>query len=250
MKYNKRIPRISTRGFYDLSTSKTLKKTPYTPYPRKFFDNLGKQDEFTIVVHGMRNNKADALQKFKIIQKRLRQLGYKQPVVGFSYDSNVTGAQYKSTEIKATNIARMIAKKNACNLARFILDFKKMNPAMTIRLMGHSLGSEVILHTLAQLKHKKNIIESVYFFGSSIPAHLIQSYKFKKILQKTVRHKVTNYYSVNDQVLKHVFATKLIENPIGYCGVKQRKPPKYTQKAVKVKNHRFASYAEALKSFP
>lgn len=250
MRHNKRIPRISTRGFYDLSTAKTLKKTPYVLYPRKFFDSLGNHDEFTIVVHGMRNSKAGALQKFKIMQKRLHQLGYKQPVVGFSYDSNVTGAQYKSTEIKATNIARIIAKKNACNLANFILDFKKMNPTMTVRLMGHSLGSEVILHTLAQLKHKKNIIDSVYFFGSSIPTHLIQSQKFRKILQKTVHHKVTNYYSVNDQVLKHAFVTKLIENPIGYCGIKQRKPPKYVQKAVKVKNHRFASYAEVLKSFP
>lgn len=250
MRHNKRIPRISTRGFYDLNTAKTLKKTPYVLYPRKFFDNLVNHNEFTIVVHGMRNNKADALQKFKMIQKRLRQLGYKQPLVGFSYDSNVAGAQYKSNEMKATKIARIIAKKNAWNLAKFILYFKKMNPAITIRLLGHSLGSEVILHTLAQLKHKKNIIDSVYFFGSSIPAYLIQSRKFRKILQKTVSHKITNYYGVNDQVLKHAFVTKLIKNPIGYCGIKQRKPPNYIQKAVKVKNHKFASYAKVLKSFP
>ncbi|MEW6588193.1 MAG: alpha/beta hydrolase, partial [Thermoproteota archaeon] len=170
-----RIPRISTRGYYDLVTGRTLKKKPYDLYPKKFFEKeLGNHPEFTIVVHGMRNNKQGALEKFKIVQKRLRQLGYKYPVIGFSYDSNVKGVQYKSCEHKATKVARLIAKKNGLNLAKFILNFKRKNPTMGIRLMGHSLGTEVITYALFCIYGKQKI-DQVYFFGSSLPAGFLIS---------------------------------------------------------------------------
>ncbi|MFN3655184.1 MAG: alpha/beta hydrolase, partial [Candidatus Nitrosotenuis sp.] len=149
-----RIPRISTRGYYDLATGRTLKKKPYDLYPKNFFENLGRCQELTIVVHGMRNNNRGALEKFKIAQRRLRKLGYKHPVIGFSYDSNVKGIQYKSCESHSTKIGQLIAKKNGVNLAKFITNFKKQNPYVTIRLLGHSLGSEVIisaLHYLAKM---------------------------------------------------------------------------------------------------
>ncbi len=136
------------------------------------------------MIHGLRNNKSGALSKFSIAQNRLRQLGYKYPVVGFSYDSNTKGVQYKSCGKKATDIGRIIAKKNGVNLARFILDFKAKNPNTKIRLMGHSLGSEVIVHTLANLRHKKDIIEAVYFFGGSISAQSVHPQKFGRFLQK------------------------------------------------------------------
>jgi esterase/lipase superfamily enzyme len=219
-------------------------------YPRRFFESLGEYAEFTMVIHGMRNNKNGALEKFKIAQRRLSKLGYNYPLVGFSYDSNVKGTQYKSSETKATHTARIIAKKNSSNLARFILHFKRNNPDTNIRLIGHSLGTELMLYTLEKLKHRKNIIKSAYLFGSSIPEDLIKSHKFRKILQKTINDKIVNYYSTNDQVLKYAITSKLVKNPIGYYGVKQQMPPKYFQKFMKVKNHRFASYAGMLRSFP
>jgi len=166
-----RIPRISTRGFYDLKSGKTIKNKPYDLYPKKFFETLDQIPEITIMIHGLRNNKSGALAKFSIAKNRLQQLGYQHPVVGFSYDSNTKGVQYKSREKKATYIGRIIAKKNGNNLARFILDFKTKYPNTKIRLIGHSLGSEVIIHTLTHLKNKKDIIEAIYFFGGSISAN-------------------------------------------------------------------------------
>jgi hypothetical protein len=245
-----RIPRISTRGFYDLGSAKMLKKKPYDLYPKRFFKSLGNFPEFTIMIHGLRNNEVGALAKFRIAQRRLRQLGYKHPVVGFSYDSNTRGVQYKSRVIAATNTGRIIARKNGNNLAKFITDFKKQNPTTRIRLMGHSLGTEVILHTLCKLKHKKKIIETVYFFGSSIPANFISTQKFGKILQNTVAQKIINYYSLNDDVLRFAFENKIIQKPLGYCGAKGKIVTKYLQKRTAPKNHRFASYAAILKSFP
>lgn len=245
-----RIPRISTRGFYSLESGKTLKKKPYDLYPTKFFKTLDHILEITIMIHGLRNNKSGALAKFSIAQSRLHQLGYRHPVVGFSYDSNTKGIQFKSCEKKATDIGRVIAKKNGKNLSKFITDIKKKFPHLKIRLMGHSLGSEVIIHTLANLKNKAGIIESVYFFGASVPVDYIHPKKFGQILQKTVRHKIINYYSPNDEVLKYAFLNGLIKKPLGYQGVSGKIVPKYVQKKVVPKNHRFVSYATVLESFP
>lgn len=249
MKQSKRIPRISTRGFYDLASGRTLKEKPYDLYPKKFFEELGKYQEFTIMVHGLRNNKKGALAKFCIAQTRIRQLGYKYPVVGFSYDSNIKGAQYKSHELCAIAVGRMVAKKNGHNLAKFILDFKKKSPNTKIRLMGHSLGSEVILYTISNLKHKKNIIEDVYFFGSSIPADLFSSQKFVRHLRNVIRKKLLNYYNPHDEVLRYALDNKIIEKPIGCYGLGRKGVPKYVQKQVNAKNHRFASYMSKITSF-
>lgn len=245
-----RIPRISTRGFYDLGSGKKLKNKSYLLYPKQFFKTLNSVPEITIMIHGLRNNKSGALAKFSIAQSRLRQLGYLHPVVGFSYDSNTKGVQYKSCEKKATDIGRVIAKKNGANLAKFIIDMKRKFPHLKIRLMGHSLGSEVIVHTMANLKKKSDIVESIYFFGASVPADCVSPKNFGKILQKTVKQKITNYYSPYDEVLKYAFFGGLIEKPLGYQGVTGKSMPKYVQKKVIPKNHRFVSYSAVLKSFP
>ncbi|TBR22491.1 MAG: DUF726 domain-containing protein [Candidatus Nitrosotenuis sp.] len=244
------MPRISTRGFYDLGSGKALKKKSYDLYPKKFFETFGDIPEITIMIHGLRNNKSGALTKFFIAQSRLEQLGYQYPVVGFSYDSNTKGVQYKSCEKKATDIGRIIAKKNGANLAKFVTDIKKEFPHLKIRLMGHSLGSEVIVHTLANLKSKSDIVEGIYFFGASVPASYVSPKKFGKILQKTVKRKITNYYSPHDEVLKYAFYGGLIEKPLGYQGASGKSVPKYVQKKVIPKNHRFVSYSAVLKSFP
>lgn len=245
-----RIPRISTRGFYDLNSGKSLKKRMYDLYPTKFFESLGEFPEFTIMIHGLRNNKGGALAKVVIAQKRLKQLGYKYPVVGFSYDSNTRGVQYKSQELKATKIGKTIAKKNGKNLAQFILNFKRKNPTTKIRLIGHSLGTEVIVYALANLKNNNGIVEAVYFFGGSIPANSIHPKRFGKDLQNTVNKKIINYYSPHDGVLKYEYEAQLLEKPIGYMGKEGKSVSKYTQKKVRPKNHRFVSYASVLRTFP
>jgi hypothetical protein len=119
-----------------------------------------------------------------------------------------------------------------------------------IRLVGHSLGTEVILHALYKLKHKKNMIEAVYFFGSSAPTTSLHPRKFGKAAQNAVAQKILNYYSPYDAVLKYSYDHNLTEKPIGYCGKEGKTIPKYAQKQTRPKNHRFASYAAVLKSFP
>ena len=247
------FPKISTRGYYDLKTGKTIKNNSYDIYPKTTFQKILQTSEIVIMIHGLRNNKSGALAKYVIAQKRLKSLNYRHDVIGYSYDSNTAGVQYKSTALSALKIGVLIAKKNGKNLSKFILDAKSKNPSLKIRLIGHSLGAQVILstiHSLAKNSKNKGIIESVHFFGASIPADSMKPTRHGSEFQKIVNKKIINHYSPYDDVLKAAHDEKWVESPIGYRGALGITCSKYVQKQVRPQNHRFASYAKTIKSFP
>ena len=246
------FPRISTRGFYNLDSGITIKNQPYHLYPKRSFDALIGAKEITIMIHGLRNNAPGALTKFVIAKKRLVHLGYKNPVVGYSYDSNTAGAQYISYALHALHTGLIIAGKNGRNLAKFVTDFKQKSPETKIRLIGHSLGAHVILSmikNLARNAKNKGIIEAVYFFGGSIPSDALNP-KNGFHAQRIVATKIKNYYSPDDEVLRLADNWNWVNAPIGYRGARGKTISKYSQTMVKPKNHRFASYAAVLRSFP
>ena len=246
------FPRISTRGFYDLYSGRTIKNEPYRLYPKRDFEALIDSKDITIMIHGLRNNASGALTKFVIAKKRLVQLGYKNPVIGYSYDSNTAGVQYITSALHALYTGVTIANKNGRNLARFITDFKRKSPNTKIRVIGHSLGAHVIQSTIKNLaKNVKNkgIIEAVYFFGGSIPNDALST-RNGITAQKIVATKIRNYYSPHDDVLSLVDNWNWVDTPIGYRGAKGMTIPKYSQTMVRPKNHRFVSYAAVLRSFP
>ena len=120
------------------------------------------------MIHGLRNDNAGAVAKAQIARNKLRRLGYKHPVIGYSYDSNTTGAHLITHAKHSLAVGQLIAKKNGRNLGTFIEEFKSISPKTKIRLMGHSLGSQVILSTVERLsKDNSNdgIIESAHFFA-------------------------------------------------------------------------------------
>jgi len=247
------FPKISTRGYYDLKTGKTIKNTSYDIYPKTTFQKILKKSEIVIMIHGLRNNKSGALAKYVIAEKRLKSLNYRHDVVGYSYDSNTAGVQYRSTALSALKVGVLIAKKNGKNLSKFITDIKSKNPSLKIRLIGHSLGAQVIISTIQFLaKNPKNkvIIESVHFFGASIPANSMKPHIHGNECQKIVNKKIVNYFSPFDDVLKAAHDEKWVESPIGYRGALGTTCSKYIQKQVRPQNHRFASYAKTIKSFP
>ena len=247
------IPRISTRGYYDLSSGVKIKKNAYYLFPKKSFQKLNNVKEIVIMIHGLRNDKKSAMEKVMLAQRQLKKLGYTHPVIGFSYDSNTTGAHLKKSEAHALRVGQKIAKQNGKNLSQFIVDFKKKNPNIRIRLIGHSLGTEVIssmIKKLAASSKNYNIIESAYFFGSSLESNFAQPKKSGKTLQKIIKNKILNYYCPTDEVLKYSHQQGLVKSPLGYLGSNGKTVKKFKQKRIFAKNHRFASYSKKLKSFP
>ena len=248
----KLIPRISTRKYYDLFSGKTLKNNSYYLYPKKDFKKFINSKEITIMIHGLRNDNAGAIAKVVLAKNQLSKLGYKYPVIGFSYDSNTTGAHLIKHAKRALATGQIIAKKNGRNLGKFIEDFKILTPTTKIRLIGHSLGSQVILSSIEYLARKKQnigIIESVYLFGASITADT-PSKKYGKLLQNIINKKIVNHYAPTDDVLNWADKEKFVKGPLGLNGATGKSISKYYQKLVKPKNHRFASYIKTLKSFP
>ena len=249
----KPVPRISTRGYYDLTSGKTLKTDSYRLYPKKDFESLIGSKEFTIMIHGLRNDSAGAIAKVLLAKNRLRKLGYRFPVVGFSYDSNTTGAHLIKHAKRSLAAGQVIAKKNGRNLGRFIEAFKLASPKTRINLMGHSLGSQVILSTLEYLAKKKQnhgIVYGAYLFGASITEDIPSSKKYGKIIQNILEKKITNYYAPTDEVLSWADNNRYVKGPLGLNGATGKPVAKYRQKLVRPKNHRFASYAAVLDSFP
>ena len=148
---------------------------------------------------------------------------------------------------------QVIAKKNGRNLGKFIEDFKVTSNSTKIRLIGHSLGTQVILSTLEYLaKKKKNIgiVECIYFFGASITDDVPASKKYRKILQDIVNTKIVNHYAPSDEVLSWANKEKFVKSPLGLNGATGKPVSKYRQTLLKPKNHRFASYVSVLKKFP
>ncbi len=247
------IPRISTRGYYDLSSGVTLKNNSYYAYPKNNFKKLIDSKEITIMIHGLRNDNAGAVAKVVLAEKRLRKLGYAHPVIGYSYDSNTTGAHLIEHAKRALAVGQKIAIKNGKNLGAFIEDFKTVSPKTKIRLMGHSLGSQVILSTLEYLAKKKQndeIVEAAYLFGASITEDVPSSKKYGKIIQNMIKSKIVNHYAPKDDVLLWANKEKHVQGPLGLNGAVGKPVKKYKQKLVKPKNHRFASYVQVLNSFP
>ena len=87
------------------------------------------------------------------------------------------------------------------------------------------------------------------FFGGSIPSDAL-SVKNASGAQRIVSTKIRNYYSPSDEVLHVVDDWNWVNTPIGYKGARGKTIQKYSQTMVKPKNHRFASYAAVLRSFP
>ena len=205
------------------------------------------------MIHGLQNNNTGAIEKVRLAKNRLRKLGYVYPVIGFSYDSNTTGAHLIKHVKHALAVGQIIAKKNGRNLGKFIEDFKITSPKTKIRLIGHSLGSQVILSTVEYLAKKKQntgIIESIYFFGASITEDIPSSKKYGKILQNIINKKIINHYAPTDEVLNWADKEKYVQGPLGLNGAIGKPISKYHQKLVKPQNHRFASYVRLLNSFP
>ena len=70
----------------------------------------------------------EQLQKLYLAKNKLKKLNYSYPVIGYSYDSNTTGAHLIKHAKRSLAAGQVIAKKNGRNLGKFIEDFKSNSP--------------------------------------------------------------------------------------------------------------------------
>jgi len=153
---------VSTRGHFDTITRESLSNGSYNQVDPDFFNNICTNSEILIYVHGVWTNPSghiptsaeNAEEIFNRLRMSLDYVGYEFPLIGFSWDSNTT----IDKDGVGWNIAKYIAKENGPKLAKFISDLKEncMNQTsndIQVRLVGHSLGSRVILSSLNSLNN-------------------------------------------------------------------------------------------------
>ncbi len=234
----RRVPRVSTRGFYDLRTAGVIERG-YRAYPRYFFDDPG--PEMAVMIHGMRNDARGALKKFESAGRMLKRCGYRHGAVGFSYDADVPEGPGQ------LRVAQKIAARNGTNLARFVLDMR--GKGARVRLLGHSLGSVVALSAvrrLGKLAGGRGALESVHLFGASLEA--AEARAACPALRRVCRRGLINVYSASDPVLAEGLGAGELEMPVGLRACRPCR--NWTDRKSRPAGHRFAQYARATRRYP
>lgn len=234
------FPRVTTRGHYDLRTGANKKTTykDYFLYPKYKFDKFDKVDEIVVFVHGMRNTRWGAIHGARLLRNKLRKLGYKHPVIAFSYDAEIREAHKPESYNKVLNTAFRIAKNNGIyNLTKFINDFKREHPFVKIRLVGHSLGCDVISHINTE-------VYSIDLFGS--PVEEVDLIRFGQGGKAVY---ITNHYNPKDDVIKEGIDKGIANRPTCIFKINS-KFNNIKSKLNRANDHRFSSYLKGLKKFP
>jgi pimeloyl-ACP methyl ester carboxylesterase len=187
-------------------------------------DTVGRPTEIVIYVHGFQNDEQSAVENFNAVKESFRKNNYDIPVVGFSWDSDVGILNF--------NDAKIIANMNGPKLANAIMDIKDESPSTKIKLIGHSLGSRVILQTLQTLHNDdwNYKIESVHLLGAAVDSDVVglnQTYGEAIESVVTIFHNKHNYkdntlkvYYFNfegNQALGQIGAGNAILLPENYC---------------------------------
>lgn len=234
---------VSTRGTFDLHNGYRLKHKKLHITPKSKFDKLRDAKEVVIFIHGMRNSTKGAKMGTNALRLKLRKLGYKHPIIGFSYDSNIRGAHLEKNYDKVLDSAYNIAWEVGDELADLVIQIYKINYSIKIRFVGHSLGCEVIRSAVDKL----GFIEvDVHLFGSPL-----ESNEVVKMLSKNVS-KITNYYNPHDSVIRESVERGNLKYPscLEKIHNSQNNSPHLVSKRIMARDHRFKSQMKALRHFP
>lgn len=125
-------------------------------------------EEIAIFVHGWNATESEAMEQLDRVKMSLENNSYSYPLVGYSWDSdNVWIASQYISKWNGPILADFILKlNNSCNIEK--------EKDMQIRMIGHSLGSRVILSSLDSLLkdgtlNKTNTpIASVHLMGAAV----------------------------------------------------------------------------------
>ena len=233
-------PIVSTRGHAEESDIPKA-PDPWLTKPRNAlgydvigdvpgFNDKTSPKEIVIYVHGWNNNEDTAKKNFNLFQEALgkKSKNLAKNVIGFSWDSNTGMGDYGD--------AKKIAKLNGPKLAQFILDYHSESENTKIRIVGHSLGSQVILNAIQHLHNNQEstdkIITTVDFVGASVNDGAIAMTPggFGKAISKVVGQ-LNNYYNRDDPALDLYYLVEKDQKALGDEGVKTKiiLPPNYNQ---------------------
>jgi esterase/lipase superfamily enzyme len=154
-------------------------------------------DEVSVYVHGWLESRESAIDKFNIVKVALSDNNYRESVVGFHWTSAVYWYY-----------AKIYADLSGERLAEFIRDFKVTCEDAHLRLIGHSLGAQVILNALDHLRNDGvwnsggYTISSVHLLGAAVDDEEISARSGFGIAIQNEVEKFHNKFNPQDDVLE------------------------------------------------
>jgi pimeloyl-ACP methyl ester carboxylesterase len=234
---------FSTRGHFDITTGQ--ENTAHrVPTAADLLRELNQRcpGEIAIYVHGVWASRQSAIEQVQRVDISLREgNNYDIPIVGFSWDSDTI----QDRNGNGWEIAKVIANNNGKLLANLIVGYKGACPSDEVRLIGHSLGSRVILSALQSLhdESRGKIIRSVHLMGAAVDDEQVSTNDRPclsnipplpcsgRAIESTVQTKLYNLHNPEDNMLDPVWVYKE-DYALGLDGSIGSEPDNYEQYSV------------------
>lgn len=164
--------------------------------------------DILIFVHGYNNSIADIMKRHNLLQKRLKEQGFKGAVVSFDWPSASKTLNYLEDRSDAKATALKLVKDGIAILARNQLVQDKNKCDIDVHLLGHSTGAYVIREAFYEAKHNRSLsrvnwnVSQIAFIGGDIARKSlsIDDDKSQSLFEHTIR--ITNYQNPYDSALK------------------------------------------------
>jgi hypothetical protein len=132
------------------------------------------------------------------------------------FNPAVMGSVFAVQVLSEWKQAKIHSQEYSSGLTEFIKNQYDANKNIQINLYGHSLGANLIYHTLENLYDKNVKMNNIYLFGGASSNNELNWTHVKKNCEQ-----IYNFYSENDFILKYFYrATELGESPIGLENIK------------------------------
>jgi pimeloyl-ACP methyl ester carboxylesterase len=160
-------------------------------------------DDVVVYVHGYWDSRKSAIDKFNLVKKSLQSNGYTGPIIGFSWPSMT----FSWFTVESWNRAKIYAELSGERLAQFIEDFDAACENTEIRLIGHSLGTRLILSSLEYLNknHPALRLASVHVLGAAVDDGIISARSNFGIAIENQADEFHNKFSTEDDILEEVY---------------------------------------------
>lgn len=182
--------------------------------------------DILIFVHGYNNAIADIMKRHNLLQKRLKEQGFKGAIVSFDWPSASKTLNYLEDRSDAKATALKLVKDGISILARNQLIQDKNRCDIDVHLLGHSTGAYVIREAFYEAGHNRSLsrvnwnVSQIAFIGGDIATKSLSGNddKSQSLFEHTIR--ITNYQNPYDSALKISNVKRLGTAPrVGRVGI-------------------------------
>lgn len=234
-------PLVTTRGHFDVSWGSVVRDGSYdeTEYGTNgrvpALDTDTCPSDLTVFVHGFKTKAGEAGETVHEVDDALSTHGYDGTTIGFEWDSDQgLWNWWETTDIAA---------KNGPKLAAFTRDYTDVCDGV-VRLIGYSLGSQVILSALEKLDEWDwdGRVETVSLLGAAADTEAVSTGgNYGSVIERRAG-RFDNYWNSGDSILNWAYGLAEWSDALGSNGIDGPAPSNYEDHNVDYVSGHFEYY--------